>query len=96
MFFLNIAIIGSALHDIAAVKEANLLNIPTISLVDGALLFSGGGITFPIFAKTYAYSRLFLLSNFFSIFFQVSFFPTRFSSKPYKFVFRRKIRTFRG
>jgi hypothetical protein len=86
--------VGSILQDFTALREMNLLNIPTITLVDGSLRFYGGGATFPIFCKSYAHSRLFLLKSVFSLFFSFSFF-SRFKVLFKKFKNRKKMKFFR-
>lgn len=62
--------------------------MPSIAIVDGSLLFSGGGVTFPIFAKPYSTTRALLFS---ALFLQIFSFSSYFRKRTAYSLSRKKI-----
>ncbi len=58
--FPTVALLGSAGRNFSALREVNLLNIPLLTVVEGKLLYNGGGVTFPgYWAGCFKYTFIF-------------------------------------
>lgn len=51
---------GSISKNYAALNEINMMSLPLLSIVDGSVVYSGGGVTFPLVCRSHAFTRFFL------------------------------------